>query len=166
MRIRVCVIPLPELEGRICSTVLYLPAIVDNVVTSDVIRMCVFGSALYHCQNWRERFVSLCRMHRPCRVIRPDYVICAQFLFRDVIILFPRQTCVYMLLSNFRHLRSDVTDAHPSRPYCLTAWLHNYYGRRQIDLRRSGYYGTQPRRVRSSKDQRDPVIQHTRDILE
>ena len=70
-----------------------------NVVTSDQIRMCVFGSALYHCHNWRGRFVSLCRMHRPCRVIRPDYAICAQFLFRDVIILFLRQTCVYMLLS-------------------------------------------------------------------
>ena len=76
-------------------------SIIDNVVTSDLIRMCVFGSALYHCHNWRGRFVSLsqCRMHRPCRVIRPDYAICAQFLFRDVIILFPRQTCVYMLLS-------------------------------------------------------------------
>ena len=102
----------------------------------------------------------------------PDYVICEQFLFRDVIILFPRQTCVYMLLSegliiiNFRHLRSDVTDVHPSRPYYLTAWLHKYFGRRQIHLRRSGYYGTQPRRVRSSKDQRDPLLQHTRDILE
>ena len=82
-----------------CSTVLHAPAIVDNVVTSDLIRMCVFGSALYHCQNWRERFFSLCRMQRPCRVIRPDYVIYAQFLFRDVIILFPRQTRVYRLLS-------------------------------------------------------------------
>ena len=81
------------------STVLHAPAIVDSVMTSDLIRMCVFGSALYHCHTWRGRFVSLCRMHRPCRVIRPDYAICAQFLFRDVIILFPRQTCVYMLLS-------------------------------------------------------------------
>ena len=74
-------------------------AIIDNVGTSDLIRMCVLGCALYHCHNWRERFVSLCRMHWPCRVIRPDYVMCAQFLFRDVIILFPRQTCVYVLLS-------------------------------------------------------------------
>ena len=82
------------LEIRLCVN-----SIIDNVVTSDLIRMCVFGSALYHCHNWRGRFVSLCRMHRPCRVIRPDYGICAQFLFRDVIILFPRQTCVYMLLS-------------------------------------------------------------------
>ena len=88
-----------NLEGRICSTVLHAPAIVDSVVTSDLIRRCVFGSALYHCHNWRGRFVSLCRMHRTCRVIRPDYAICAQFLFRDVVILFPRQTCVYMLLS-------------------------------------------------------------------
>ena len=68
-------------EGRICSTVLHAPAIVDGVVTSDLIRMCVFGSTLYHYHNWRGRFVSLCRMHRPCRVIRPDYAICAQFLF-------------------------------------------------------------------------------------
>ena len=74
-------------------------AIIDNVVTSDLIRMCVFGSALYHCHNWRERFVPLCCMHRPCRVTRPDYVMCAQFLFMDVIIFFPRQTRVYLLLS-------------------------------------------------------------------
>ena len=26
-------------------------AIIDNVVTSDLIRMCVFGSALYHFHN-------------------------------------------------------------------------------------------------------------------
>ena len=51
VRIRVFVIPLPLLEGRICSTVLHAPAIVDSVVTSDLIRMCVFGSALYHCHN-------------------------------------------------------------------------------------------------------------------
>ena len=147
--------------GYVLEIRLGINSIIDNVVTSDLIRMCAFGSALYHCHNWRGRFVSLCRMHRPCRVIRPDYAICAQFLFRDVIILFPRQTCVYMLLSegfNFRHLRSDVTDAHPSRPYYLTAWLHIYDSRRQIDLRRSGYHSTQPRRVISRKDQRDPVL--------
>ena len=34
-------------------------SIIDNVVTSDLIRMCVFGSALYHCHNWREGFVPL-----------------------------------------------------------------------------------------------------------
>ena len=48
VRIRVCVILLPLLEGRICSTVLHAPAIIDSVVTSDLIRMC---------HNWRERFV-------------------------------------------------------------------------------------------------------------
>ena len=85
--------------GYVLEKRLDVNAIIDNVVTSDLIRMCVFGSALYHCHNWRERLVPLCRMHRPCRVIRPDYVMCAQFLFMDVIILFPRQTRVYMLLS-------------------------------------------------------------------
>ena len=65
-------------EGSgICSTVFHAPAIIDSIVTSDLIRMCVFGSALHHCHNWRERFVPLCRMHRPCRVIRTDYVMCA-----------------------------------------------------------------------------------------
>ena len=86
-------------RGRICSTVLHAPAIIDSVLTSDLIRMCVYGSALYHCHNWRERFVPLCRMHRPCRVIQPDYVMCVQFLYMDFIILFPRQTRVYMLIS-------------------------------------------------------------------
>ena len=38
-------------------------SIIDNVVTSDLIRMCVFGSALYHCHNWREEFVPLYFMH-------------------------------------------------------------------------------------------------------
>ena len=85
--------------GYVLEKRLDVNAIIDNVVTSDLTRMCIFESALYHCQNWREIFVSLCRMHRACRMIRPDYVMCAQFLFRDVIILFPRQTCVYMLLS-------------------------------------------------------------------
>ena len=85
--------------GYVSGKRLDVNAIIDNVVASDLIRMCVFGSALYHCHYWRERFVPLCRMHRPCRVIRPDYVMCAQFLFIDVIIFFPRQTRVYMLLS-------------------------------------------------------------------
>ena len=69
--------------------------------------------------------------------------------------------CLYVIkrgFINFRHLRSDVTDVHPSRPYYLTAWLHIYHSRRQIDHRRSGYYSTQPRRVISRKDQRDPVF--------
>ena len=34
-----------------------------RIVTSDLIRMCVFGSALYHCHNWREGFVPLYCMH-------------------------------------------------------------------------------------------------------
>ena len=38
-------------------------AIIDNVVTSDLIRMCVFGSALYHCHIWRERFVPRYCVH-------------------------------------------------------------------------------------------------------
>ena len=56
-------------------------AIIDSVVTSDLIRMCVSGSALYHCHNQRERFVPLYRMHRPCLEILPGYVMCAQLLF-------------------------------------------------------------------------------------
>ena len=112
-------------------------AIIDSVMTSDLIRMCVFGYALYYCHNWRERFVPLycmhlqlstvlwrptlyaCaysglrytiaiiggkdlfpmyRMHRPCLEIRPDYVMCAQFLLW-AILFFPRQTRVYMFLN-------------------------------------------------------------------
>ena len=86
----ICILIVECYIGYVLEKRLDVNAIIDNVVTSDLIRMCVFGSALYHCHNWRERFVSLCRMHRSCRVIRPDYVICAQFLFRDVSILFPR----------------------------------------------------------------------------
>ena len=84
--------------GYVLEKRLDVNAIIDNVVMSDLIRMCVFGSALYHRHNWRERFVPLCRMHWPYRVIRLDYVMCVQFLIMDVIIPFPRQTCVYMLL--------------------------------------------------------------------
>ena len=47
-----------DLENR-----LDVNAIFDNVVTSDLIRMCVFVSALYHCHNWREAFVPLYCMH-------------------------------------------------------------------------------------------------------
>ena len=63
--------------GYVLEKRLDVNAIIDSVVTSDLIRMCVIGSALYHCHNWRERFVSLYRMHRPCLEIRPDYVMCA-----------------------------------------------------------------------------------------
>ena len=45
-------------EGYVLEKRLDVNAIIDNVVTSDLIRMCVFGSALYHCHNWREEFVS------------------------------------------------------------------------------------------------------------
>ena len=38
-------------------------SIIDNVVTSDLIRMFVFGSALYHCHSWREELVPLYCMH-------------------------------------------------------------------------------------------------------
>ena len=86
--------------GYVLEKRLDVNAIIDNVVTSDLIRVCVFGSALYHCHTWRERFVPLCRMHRSCRVIWPDYMMCAQFLFMDVIIFFSRQTRIYMLSSN------------------------------------------------------------------
>ena len=134
----------------ICRLCLDVNAIIDNVVTSDLIH-----------HNWRERFVPLCRMHWPCRVIRPDYVMCAQFLFIDVIILVPRQTRVYMLLSEGLLVSGICGQTWPkSTPHYLTAWLHYFFGRRQFDLRRSGYYGTQPRRVISSKDQRDPVLGH------
>ena len=50
-------------EGYVLEKRLDVNAIVDNVVTSDLIRMCVFGSALYHCHNWREGFVPLYCMH-------------------------------------------------------------------------------------------------------
>ena len=135
--------------GYVLEKRLDVNAIIDNVVTPDLTRMCVFGSALYHCHNWRKRFVLLCRMHRPCRVIRRDYV-CVILIYGHYYSLSKTNPCLYAIkvgFINFRHLRSGVTDVHPSRPYVLTAWLHNYFGRRQIDLRRSGYYGTQPRRV-------------------
>ena len=66
--------------------------IIDNVVTSGLVRMCVFGFASYHCHNWRERFVPL---------YRATAGLCgmSSILIMDVIILFPRQTRVYMLLS-------------------------------------------------------------------
>ena len=49
--------------GNVLEKRLDINAIIDNVVTSDLIRMCVFGSALYHCYNWREGFVPLYCMH-------------------------------------------------------------------------------------------------------
>ena len=58
----------PELRlmlyvGNVLEKRLDVNAILDSVVTSDLIRMCVFGSALYHCHNWRERFVPLYCMY-------------------------------------------------------------------------------------------------------
>ena len=35
--------------GYVLEKLLDVNSIIDNVVTSDLIRMCVFGSALYHC---------------------------------------------------------------------------------------------------------------------
>ena len=49
--------------GYVLEKRLDVNAIMDNVVTSDLIRMCVFGSALYHCHNWREGYVTLYCMH-------------------------------------------------------------------------------------------------------
>ena len=60
MCIRVCVIPLPKLEGKICSTVSHAPA-----VPRDTAGLC-----------------DVCAIQ-----------------IMDVIILFPRQTHAYMLLS-------------------------------------------------------------------
>ena len=48
--------------GYVLEKRLDVSAIIDNVVT-DLIRMCVFGSALYHCHNWREGFVPLYCVH-------------------------------------------------------------------------------------------------------
>ena len=49
--------------GYVLEIRLGVNSIIDNVVTSYLIRMCVFGSALYHCHNWREGFVPLYCMH-------------------------------------------------------------------------------------------------------
>ena len=66
--------------GYVLDNRLDVNAIIDNVVTLDLIRMCVFGSALYQCHNWRERFVPLCRMqcnYRQRYDVRPNtHVVC------------------------------------------------------------------------------------------
>ena len=74
--------------GYVLEKLLDVNAIIDSVVTSDLIRMCVFGSALYHCHNWRERFVPQYHMHRSCLEIRPDYVMYAQFLLWTLLFSF------------------------------------------------------------------------------
>ena len=83
--------------GYVLEKRLDVNAIIDSVVTSDLIRMCVFGSALYHCHNWRERFVPLYHMHRPCREIRPDYVMCVQFLFWTLLFSSKTNPCPYVI---------------------------------------------------------------------
>ena len=61
--------------GYLLKKRLDVNAIIDNVVTSDLIHMCVFGSALYHCHNWREGFFPLycytCN-YRQCCDVRPN----------------------------------------------------------------------------------------------
>ena len=78
-----CYMEVMSLEKR-----LDVNAIIVSAVTSDLIRMCVFGSALYHCHNCRERFVALYRMHRPCLETRSDYMMCAQFLLWTLLFSF------------------------------------------------------------------------------
>ena len=49
--------------GYVLEKRLDVSAIIDNVVTSDLIRMCVFGSALYQGNNGREGLVPLYCIH-------------------------------------------------------------------------------------------------------
>ena len=74
--------------GYVLEKRLDVNAIIDSVVMADLIRMWVFGSALYHCYNWRERFVPLYRMHRPCLEIWRDNVMCAPFLLWTLLFSF------------------------------------------------------------------------------
>ena len=59
----ICILIIECCVGYVLEIRLCVNSITDNVVTSDLIRMCVFGSALYHCHNWREEFVPLYFMH-------------------------------------------------------------------------------------------------------
>ena len=59
----ICILIIECYVGYVLEIRLCVNSIIDNVVTSDLIRMCVFGSALYHCHNWREEFVPLYFMH-------------------------------------------------------------------------------------------------------
>ena len=74
--------------GYVLEKLIDVNEIIDSDLTSVLIRMCVFGSALYHCHNLRARFFPLYRMHRPCLEIRPDYVMCAQFLLWTLLFSF------------------------------------------------------------------------------
>ena len=61
--------------GYVLEKHLDVNAIIDNVVTSDLIRMCVCGSALYHCHNWREGLFHCiaCTCNcRQCCDVRPN----------------------------------------------------------------------------------------------
>ena len=61
--------------GYVLKIRLGVNSVIDNVVTSDLIRMCVFGSALYHCHSWREELVPLiaCTCNcRQCCDVRPN----------------------------------------------------------------------------------------------
>ena len=83
--------------GYVLERRLDVNAVIDSVVTSDLIRMCVFGSALYHCHNLRERFVPLYCTHRPCLEIRPDYVMCAEYRCGRYYSLSKTNPCLYVI---------------------------------------------------------------------
>ena len=120
------------MEGRICSTILHAPVIVESVVTSDLIRMCVFGSALYHCQKLEGK-ICFTVSHAPA--VPSDTAglcdMCAILIQGRYYSLSKTNLCLYVIkrgFINFRLLRSEVTDVHLSRSYYLTAWLHNGSG--------------------------------------
>ena len=62
--------------GYVLEKRLDVSTIIDNVVT-DLIRMCVFGSALYHCHNWREGFVPLYCVHLQLSTVWRAPDVCA-----------------------------------------------------------------------------------------
>ena len=65
-------------------------AIIDSAVTSDLIRMCVFGSALYYCHNNELLEGKICSAisHAPAVPRDTDYVMCAQFLLWTLLFSF------------------------------------------------------------------------------
>ena len=83
--------------GYVLEKRLDVNAIIDSVVMSDLIRMCVFGSALYHCHNWGERFVLLCRMRRPYLEIRLDCDVCAILIYGRYYSLSKTNLCLYVI---------------------------------------------------------------------
>ena len=84
--------------GYVLKKRLDVNAIIDSVVTSDLIRMCVFGSALYHCYNGGKDCSTVSHALAVPRDTAGICDVCA-ILIMDIIIFFPRQTRVYMLLS-------------------------------------------------------------------